>query len=59
MIQTFCNAANAMGHVHFEVGDGTKSNVDKTFGYVFGEAGDFRIIIHQHLSLNFDAFCWC
>jgi hypothetical protein len=26
---------------------------------VFGEAGDFRIIIHQPLSLNFDAFCWC
>ena len=49
VIQTFCNAANAMGHVHFEVGDGTKSNVDKTFGYVFGEAGDFRIIIHQPL----------
>ena len=47
-----------MGHVHFEAGDGTKSNVDKIFGYVFGEAGDFRIIIHQLLSLNFDAFCW-
>ena len=36
-----------MGYVHFEAADGTKSNVDKTFGYVFGKAGAFRIIIHQ------------
>ena len=45
MLQTLCNAENAMGHVHFEVGDGTQRNGDTTCGYVFGDDGDFRIII--------------
>jgi hypothetical protein len=48
-----------MGRVHVEAADGTKSKVDKTFGYVFGVAGAFRMIFHQPLSLDFDAFCWC
>jgi hypothetical protein len=33
-----------MGRVHVEAADGTKSKVDKTFGYVFGDAGAFRMI---------------
>lgn len=57
MIQAFGNAANAIGRVHIEAADGTKSKVDKIFGYVFGDAGAFCMIIHQLLSLDFDAFC--
>jgi hypothetical protein len=26
---------------------------------VFGDAGAFRMIFHQPLSLDCDAFCWC
>jgi hypothetical protein len=48
-----------MGRVHVEAADGTKSKVDKIFGYVFGDAGAFRMIFHQPLSLDCDAFCWC
>ena len=59
MIQAFDNAANAMGRVHVEAADGTKSKVDETFGYMFGDAGAFRMIFHQPLSLDCDAFCWC
>jgi hypothetical protein len=59
VIQAFGNAANAMGRVHVEAADGTKSKVDKIFGYVFGDAGAFRMIFHQPLSLDCDAFCWC
>ena len=49
MIQAFGNAANAMGRVHVEAADGTKSKADKTFGYVFGDAGAFCMIFHQPL----------
>ena len=48
-----------MGRVHVEAANGTKRKVDKIFGYVFGVAGAFRMIFHQSLPLDFDAFCWC
>ena len=47
VIQNFGNTANAMGWVHFEAADGTKSKVDKTFGYVRDDDGALRIVVHH------------
>ena len=55
VIQSFGNTANAMGWVHFVAADGSKSMVDKTFGYVRDDDGSLRIILH-HSSLPFSGF---
>lgn len=55
VIQTFGNTANAMGWVHVEAADGTKSKVDKTFGYVRDDDGSLRIVVH-HSSTPFAGF---
>lgn len=52
VIQTFSNTANAQGWVHVEAADGTKSKVDKTFGYVRDDDGALRIVLH-HSSTPF------
>ena len=59
VIQAFGNTANAIGWADVEAANGTKSKVDKSFGYVCGDAGALRIVVYQPLSLGFDAFCWC
>jgi hypothetical protein len=51
VIQTFGNTAKSMGWVHFEVADGTKSKVDKSFGYVRDDDGDFRILVYHSSTL--------
>ena len=55
VIQNFGNTANAMGWVHFEAADGTKSKVDKTFGYVRDDDGALRIVVH-HSSTPFAGY---
>jgi hypothetical protein len=55
VIQTFGNTANAMGWVHVEAADGTKSKVDKTFGYVRDDDGALRIVVH-HSSTPFAGY---
>ena len=50
VIQNFGNTANAMGWVHIEAADGTKSKVDKTFGYVRDDNGALRIVVHHSSS---------
>ena len=50
MIQIFGNTANAMGWVHIEAADGTRSKVDKTFGYVRDDDGTLPIKIHHSSS---------
>ena len=55
VIQTFGNTANSMGWVHFEAADGTKSKVDKTFGYVRDDDGALRIVVH-HSSTPFAGY---
>ena len=50
VIQNFGNTANAMGWVHFEAADGTKSKVDKTFGYVRDDDGALRIVVHHYCT---------
>ena len=55
VIQKFGNTANAMGWVHFEAADGTKSKVDKTFGYVRDDDGALRIVVH-HSSTPFAGY---
>ena len=50
VIQNFGNTANAMGWVHIEASDGTKSKVDKTFGYVRDDNGALRIVVHHSSS---------
>ena len=55
VIQTFGNTANAMGWVHVEAADGTKSKVDKTFGYVRDDDGALRIVVH-HYSTPFAGY---
>ena len=52
VIQIFGNTANAMGWVHIEAADGTRSKVDKTFGYVRDDDGTLRIVVH-HSSSSF------
>ena len=51
VIQTFGNTAKSMGWVHFEAADGTKSKVDKSFGYVRDDDGDFRILVYHSSTL--------
>ena len=55
VIQSFGNTANAMGWVHIEAADGTKSTVDKTFGYVRDDSGALRIVVH-HSSTPFAGY---
>ncbi len=55
VIQTFGRTANAMGWVRVEAADGTKSKVDKTFGYVRDDDGALRIVLH-HSSSPFAGF---
>ena len=55
VIQNFGNTANAMGWVHVEAADGTKSKVDKTFGYVRDDNGALRIVVH-HSSTPFNGY---
>ena len=55
VIQSFGNTANAMGWVHIEAADGTTSKVDKTFGYVRGDDGTLRIVVH-HSSAPFSGY---
>jgi hypothetical protein len=55
VIQNFGNTANAMGWVHVEAADGTKSKVDKTFGYVRDDDGSLRIVVH-HSSTPFAGY---
>ena len=50
MIQIFGNTANAMGWVHIEAADRTRSKVDKTFGYVRDDDGTLRIVVHHSSS---------
>ena len=47
VIQSFGSTANAMGWVHIEAADGSKSTVDKTFGYLRDDNGNLRIIVHH------------
>lgn len=46
------NVALAMGNVHLEGVNGDKVTVDKTFGYLRGEDGTLRIVLH-HSSLPY------
>ena len=46
-IQVFGNTANAMGWVHLEAADGTRSKVDKTFSYIRDDEGNLRITVHH------------
>ena len=55
VIQIFGNTANAMGWVHIEAADGTRSKVDKTFGYVRDDDGTLRIVVH-HSSSPFSGY---
>ena len=55
VIQIFGNTANAMGWVHLEAADGTRSKVDKTFGYVRDDDGTLRIVVH-HSSSPFSGY---
>ena len=55
VIQIFGNTANAMGWVHIEAADGTRSKVDKTFGYVRDDDGSLRIVVH-HSSSPFSGY---
>ena len=55
VIQLFGNTANAMGWVHLEAADGTRSKVDKTFGYVRDDDGTLRIVVH-HSSSPFSGY---
>ena len=55
VIQSFGNNANAMGWVHVEAADGTKSKVDKTFSYVRDDDGALRIVVH-HSSTPFTGY---
>ena len=55
MIQIFGNTANATGWVHIEAADGTRSKVDKTFGYVRDDDGTLRIVVH-HSSSPFSGY---
>ena len=50
VIQIFGNTAKAMGWVHIEAADGTRSKVDKTFGYVRDDDGTLRIVVHHSSS---------
>jgi len=36
-----------MGWVHVEAADGSKSTVDKTFGYLRDDNGNLRIVVHH------------
>ena len=49
--QIFGNTANAMGLVHIEAADRTRSKVDKTFGHVRDDDGTLRIVVHHSPSL--------
>ena len=55
VVQSFGNTANAMGWVHFEAAGGTKSKVDKTFGYLRDDNGALRIVVH-HSSTPFKGY---
>jgi len=55
VIQSFGNTANAMGWVHLGAADGTKSKVDKTFGYLRDDNGNLRIVVH-HSSTPFSSY---
>ena len=55
VIQIFGNTANAMGWVHIEAADGTRSKVDKTFGYVRDDDGSSHIVVH-HSSSPFSGY---
>ena len=55
MIQQFGKTANAMGWVHVEAADGTKSKVEKTFSYMRDDDGTLRIVVH-HSSTPFAGF---
>ena len=55
VIQIFGNTANAMGWVHIEAADGTRSKVDKTFGYVRDDDGTLRIVV-CHSSSPFSGY---
>ena len=55
VIQIFGNTANAMWWVHIEAADGTRSKVDKTFGYVRDDDGTLRIVVH-HSSSPFSGY---
>lgn len=52
VIQIFGNIANAMGWVHIEAADETRSKVNKTFGYVRDDDGALRIVVH-HSTIPF------
>ena len=47
VFQILGNTANAMGWVHIEAADRTRSKVDKTFGYVCDDDGTLRIVVHH------------
>jgi len=47
VIQSFGNTANAMGWVHIEAADGSKSIVDKIFRYLRDDHGSLRIVVHR------------
>ena len=55
VVQLFGNTATSMGWVYFEAEDGTKSMVDKTWGYVKDDDGNLRIVLH-HSSTPFAGF---
>ena len=46
VIQIFGITANAMKWFHIEAADGTRSEVDKTFGYVRDDDGALRIVVY-------------
>ena len=51
VFQIFGNTANAMGWVHIEAADRTRSKVDQTFGHVREDDGTLRIVVHHSPSL--------
>lgn len=55
VVQNFGKTANSMGWFHMEAADGTKSKVDKTFGFMRDDDGNLRIIVH-HSSIPFPGF---
>ena len=55
VIQIFGITANAMEWFHIEAADGTRSKVDKTFGYVRNDDCILRIVVH-HSSSPFSVF---
>ena len=50
VIQIFGYTVNAMGWVHIEAADGTRSKVNKTFKYVRDDDGNLRIVVYYSLS---------